>query len=74
MWTRRAGRKAARSSSANCDNQYSLAEMKGEWLFMLVASQQHGVVINPACGMAEFYLDLRAAKMLATGVLNYDLP
>ena len=49
------------------DNQYSLAEMKGEWLFMLVACQQHGVVINPACGMAEFYLDLRAAKLLADG-------
>lgn len=49
------------------DTQQSLAEMPGEMLFKVLTTQQRGVVINPACGMGEMFLDLNAVKMLADG-------
>src|SRR5437762_155587 len=51
------------------DNQYALAEMKGKELFKAIACQEHDVVVNPACGTGELFLDRRAARMLADGTI-----
>ena len=49
------------------DHRYAVAEMKGEWLFHAISGQKERVVINPACGTGEMYLDGNAVKMLADG-------
>jgi hypothetical protein len=55
------------------NNQYGVAEMKGEWLFGAIAGQKLPAVLNPACGTPHLSLDVRAARKLADGsILEMD--
>jgi hypothetical protein len=49
------------------ENAYCVAEMLGKELFHLISTQEVPIVINPASGMGEFYMDLRGVKMLYDG-------
>ena len=49
------------------DRKYSVAEMKGQWLFEVLCGMKRQAVLNPACGTGEVYLNLKVVTMLADG-------
>lgn len=51
------------------EDQYTVAEMKGLWLFDVLAKQPDQFVLNPACSTGCVYLDTNAARMLADGTI-----
>jgi hypothetical protein len=54
-------------ATGEIDHRHGLAEMRGEDLFRVLALQDVPVVINPACGTGEMFLDLRAVAKVADG-------
>jgi hypothetical protein len=57
--------KQALTATDSMDPRLCLAEIHGGDLFYVLANQEVSVVINPACGLGEMFLDLRAVAKLA---------
>ena len=49
------------------ENAHAVAETNGEVFFRMATNHPYGVVINPACGCGEMYLDRNAVRMLGDG-------